>query len=107
MILDFLVGKGYKKNTGFAIDKLYDSTWNAYRVYKGETKECVCNDKNPQFIVYCYEYDGKHSYKIELCNENNLAWVNLNYYGLSEDDIIDNIDYYEKSLIRMWEASWK
>ena len=38
--------------------------------------------------------------------ENNLGWIKFEYYGLSEEFLIENFDKIEESLIRAWESSW-
>ena len=108
-VIDYLTQQGFKQSkTGFI---LHDCDFTMYRCTTfSNTKYCLCNDKVPQILVKGYSYtanDKTHfSYEVELCQENNLGWVNFNYYGISLEDLISKFHKYEESLIKSWEASF-
>lgn len=75
-----------------------------------QKKECRTNDKSPQIGVYYYsvEINGNvyESYKVEVVQENDIGWINFEYYNLDGAYLIERFDAIEESLIRAWEASW-
>lgn len=110
---EFLINeKGFNSYDSESSKKLNGCTWSTYRRTTFENaKECLCNDRVPQIGVYYYNMnlpDGSYaeSYKIEIVNENDLGWFNLDYYGLSFEQLKNDFDKYEASLIRAWEAAW-
>ena len=109
-VIEFLEKEGFKPSTSGL--SLYECDLFYYKRTKHEdTKECVCNDKVPQICVKAYSYDAQGrtcaSYGIELCQENDLGWIKFDYYGIKEEQLINNFDQYEESLIKSWEASFK
>lgn len=108
-VIDYLTQQGFKQSkTGIMI---YDCDFTMYRrTTYSNTRECLCNNKLPQILVKgysCTVKDKTHfSYEIELCQENDLGWVNFNYYGISSEDLISKFDKYEESLIKAWESSF-
>lgn len=111
-IKDYLVKEqGFNSYNSEVTQRLTDCTWSMFRRTKVETdKECLCNDKPPQIGVYFYSFElqGRthKSYKVEVVQENDLGWINFEYYNIDEDYLIENFDKIERSLIRAWEASW-
>jgi hypothetical protein len=108
-VIDYLTQQGFKQSkTGFI---LHDCDFTMYkRTTYSNTRYCPCNDKVPQILVKgysCTANDETHfSYEVELCQENDLGWVNFNYYGISLEDLISKFDKYEESLIKAWVASF-
>ncbi len=108
-VMDYLTQQGFKQSKGSLIP--YNSDFVMYkRTAYSNTRYCLCNDKVPQILVKgysCTVKDETHfSYEVELCQENDLGWVNFNYYGISLEDLISKFDKYEQSLIKSWEASF-
>ena len=109
-VIEFLEKEGFKPSTSGL--SLYDCDLFYYkRTTHNDTKYCICNDRVPQICVKAYSCDVQGSthtsYSIEICQENDLGWLNFNYYSLSEDDLINNFDKYESSLIKAWNASFE
>lgn len=106
----------FLQESGFSIQRdsiqcrLDSAEWCAYKLTDIETKGCECNDKPPQIaIAYHNTFLGgecRESYKIELCQESNLGWVDLSFYGLNENDILTKLSKLEVSLVKAWEACW-
>ena len=111
-IKDYLVKEqGFKPYNSEGIQRLTDCTWSMFRRTKVETdKECLCNGKPPQIGVYFYSSQIQgilhKSYQVEIVQENDLGWINFEYYGVDEGYLIENFDKIERSLIKAWEASW-
>lgn len=108
-VVAFLEADGFKSSE---VGIRYDISDIAYyrRTKHSNTKECLCNDKTPQIGINGYSFklpnSTRYSYKIELVQENDLGWVNLSFYGLSEEQLIANLLKYEAALIRAWEATF-
>lgn len=109
-VIDFLEKAGFKPSTSSLSSYDCDVFYYKRTKYK-YTKDCVCNDRVPQICVKAYSYDvqGKTctSYSVEICQENDLGWIKFDYYGIKEDQLINDFDQYEESLIKSWEASFK
>lgn len=110
-VKDYLISLGFNPNNSEVAKKLYDCEWSMYKRTKYEdSKQCLTNDKPPQIGVYYYSFnlgDILHeSYKVEICQENDISWVKFEYYGLSREDILERYEMIENSLIASWEASW-
>lgn len=111
-IKDYLVEQqGFNPHNAKSIQLTTGCAWSMFRRTKVETtKECLTNDKPPQIGVYYHSFDTcdrtHKSYQVEVVQENDLGWINFEYYGLDEEYLINNFDKIEKSLIRAWEASW-
>lgn len=109
-VIEFLESNGFTSSeSGLAI---YDcDLFYCKRTVYDTARLCECNDKTPQLCVKAYSADVRGeqhtSYSIEICQENDLGWLNFDYYCLSEDDLINNFDKYETSLIRAWNASFE
>lgn len=108
-VIDYLTQQGFKRSKTGVV--LYDCDFAMYRhTNHSDIIYCLCNDKVPQILVKgysCTVKDETHtSYEIELCQENNLGWVNFNYYSISLEDLITKLDKYEESLIKAWVASF-
>lgn len=108
-VIEYLTQQGFKQSQAGFI--LHDCDFIMYRrTTFSNTRYCLCNDKVPQILVKGYSCtlkDKTHfSYEIELCQENDLGWVNFNYYGISLEDLISKLDRYEEYLIKSWEASF-
>lgn len=110
-VTDYLKSICYNVQYDSVQCKLDDAEWVAYKRTEIKTKYCECNDKPPQIaIVYHNLFLGgkyRESYKVELIQENDLGWVDLSFYGLNENDILNNISEIEKRLIKAWEATWR
>ena len=108
-VIDYLTQQGFKRSkTGLTP---YDSDFVMYKpTNHSDIIYCLCNDKVPQITVKGYSCtigDKTHfSYEVELCQENDLGWVNFNYYSISLEDLISKFHKYEESLIKAWEASF-
>ena len=103
---------------GFTLSKNHiDANETTTILYKrtsfDDSKMCICNQKVPQIVIKCHRWDDTsnsktfESYAIELCQESNLGWCNLEFYGLSGETLLQNYDKYEKALIDAWEACWE
>lgn len=109
-VIEFLESNGFTSSkSGLSI---YDcDLFYCKRTVYDTARLCECNDKTPQLCVKAYSADVRGeqhtSYSIEICQENDLGWLNFNYYSLSEDDLINNFDKYETSLIKAWNASFE
>ena len=109
-VIEFLEKEGFKPSTSGL--SLYDCDLFYYKRTKyDDTKDCVCNDGVPQICVKAYSCDVQGrtctSYSIEICQENDLGWIKFDYYGIKEEQLINNFDQYEESLIKSWEASFR
>lgn len=112
-VLSDLLARGYRETKSKTVNNLFDAQWSVYKRWDGkEVQECVCNENQPQINIYfqSFQYptsDEFHeSYVIEVTQENQLGWVTLKYYGISEDDIIEELQKYEQSLMNAWESTW-
>ena len=111
-IKEYLVKEqGFNPYNSEVSKKLTGCTWSMFRRTKIETdKECLCNDKPPQIVVYFYsvELQGRthESYQVEIVQKHDLGRINFKYYGVDEAHLIENFDKIERSLINAWEASW-
>lgn len=107
-----LISVGFNPYNSESTKRLTGCEWSMFKRTKYEdAKNCLCNDKAPQIGVY---YDAvtiggklRESYSVELCQENDIVWLNFKYYGLSHKDIIGRFDEIEEILINSWEASWR
>ena len=81
-VIEYLTQQGLKQSqTGIMP---YDCDFIMYkRTNHSDTKHCLCNDKVPQILVKGYSLTAgdktRFSYEVELCQENDLGWVNFNY----------------------------
>ena len=110
-VKEHLISLGFNPYNSEVSKKLYDCEWSMYKRTKyKDVKECLTNDKPPQIGVYYYSHKSgdilHESYAVELCQENDIGWVKFEYYGLSNEDILEKYEIIEKSLISSWEASW-
>lgn len=108
-----LVKRGYSKYNSETTCRIMGCEWSTYRKWDGrEVPDCLTNDKQPQLGILYHSFTNPHSgdvhesYAIEICNENDLGWAKLKFYGLSGEQLLEKLDDYENALIRMWEVSW-
>ena len=111
-VKEHLISLGFNPYNSEVAKKIYDCKWSMYkRTNYEDSKQCLTNYKPPQIGVYYYSFnlgDTLHeSYTVELCQENDIGWVKFEYYGLSNEDILEKYEMIEKSLIASWEASWR
>lgn len=107
---DFLISKGFKISTeSCALQFNEFAEYVAFSRIESDIL-CICNDKPPQIMVthnfgeVCgHKVD---SYDIELVQENNLGWLKIQYYGLSEEQLKNNLDKTLASMKAAWEGSW-
>ena len=109
-VIEFLEKEGFKPSTSGL--SLYDCDLFYYkRTTHNDTKYCICNDRVPQICVKAYSCDVQGSthtsYSIEICQENDLGWIKFDYYCIKEDQLINNFNQYEDSLIKAWNASFE
>lgn len=112
-VLADLIAKGYRETKSRTVNTLFDAQWSVYKRWDGkEVQECVCNESQPQIGIYFQSFkyptsDEVHeNYVIEVTQENQLGWVTLKYYGISEDYIVEELQKYEQSLMNAWESTW-
>ena len=108
-VIEYLTQQGFKRSKTGVV--LHDCDFIMYRhTNHSDIIYCLCNDKVPQILVKgysCTVKDETHfSYEIELCQENDLGWVNFNYYSINSEDLISKFYKYEESLIKAWVASF-
>lgn len=107
---EFLISKGFKISTESCALRFKEfAEYVAFSGLKSD-KLCICNDKPPQIMIthnFGEIYDHKvDSYDVELVQENNLGWLKIQYYGLREDELKNNIDKILVSMKVAWESSW-
>lgn len=107
---EFLISKGFKITTESCVLRFNEfAEYVAFSKLESD-KLCICNDKPPQIMIthnfgeICdHEID---SYNVELVQENNLGWLKIQYYGLREDELKNNLDSILASMKAAWEAGW-
>lgn len=69
---------------------------------------CQCNDRlfiNIERFTCNITGSNKTSSKIDLVHENSKGeWCDIGIYSLSDEQLMSNIEQYEKKLIAMWEV---
>lgn len=82
--------------------KIYCQTFHDLSEY-----DCENNDKAPQIVISYYSLRDFKSFSIELKAEYNHEWVNLEFYGLSENDLKNSLDKKVNLLYTMWNSLTK
>lgn len=107
-VKEHLLSLGYEVGAEHT-NKINGSVWNVYKRTDLPSHKCITNDKEPQINVFRHHFTNGdidvESYEVELCQENELGWVTMKYYGLSGEDLLKHIDKYEASLVHSWNTS--
>jgi len=110
-IKEFLENKGYvfwkedRENEGS-----YRSQSMKFqkRINNPDIPVCECNEKlfiNVGYHLFDIGSGVNETCTISICAENESSdWCDLNIYSISVDKFKQNINYYENSLITMWEV---
>lgn len=96
---------------------IVNSNWFALK-HSLSNKECLANKTPPKMWVSEYpkgKYtvvkdrvceDSEKVYSASIHGMNNVGWINIEFYPIFEDDILNNYQEIENRLIKAWEASW-
>lgn len=104
-----LIDAGYavwkEQENSFFNKKFYQKT-----VRRDDIPLCKCNDAlflNVEEFTDFYELSASEgrTFGIFLTHQNNQGeWCNLKIYGLSEEEIENNLDNLEEKLLNMWKV---
>jgi len=102
---DWLEKKGFK----FRHNVASNTEWYAWKPMKG-WRHCVCNEKSPSINIEYHAIPIADKMHIHIIVQMVAAigkreeWVTINFYALSVDDVVKNLDRYIRSIGRAWEA---
>jgi hypothetical protein len=105
-IIELIKSKGYKEfKSGLYADRL------CFQRRVESEVVCECNDRL-HINIFCHPKDNilhlvpnaNDSYEMQIVAENKSVWYDLKAYGLSEDDISENIETLENNLIKMFNS---
>lgn len=70
-----------------------------------DAARCECNKDKPgiQVVITVHDFDGRHSYEIDVTGEKrDGAWVKLSAYSIGEDEIMQAIETQPNQLVAAW-----
>lgn len=104
---DWLTSKGFKFQENPIPTPGNHIGWVAYRPVPHEVRACETNDtKRLQLVIHPYQYpingDLYSSVELQVTGEYNKVWYQLRAYSLSPDEVTEQLDTIELSLVKAW-----
>lgn len=70
-----------------------------------DATRCKCNENQPgiQVVITVHEYEGRHSYEIDVTGEKpDGVWVKLSAYSFNAEEIIQASETQSSQLVAAW-----
>jgi hypothetical protein len=108
----WLAGNGLTIEVNSLSDENNLAKWYAWKRSSMKARRCEQNgNENPQIVVHPFLFrhsglpNGQYeSCAVEIVGEYGGVWYRLSAYSMSPDELVENLDSVENSLVRAWRA---